>query len=223
MSMDAVPQGEMDRVLHSMGVEKYDPHVVTALNEYAKRLAGDLLCDARDYANHRGAGQDLDAADVQLAVKLSPVYTARAQPVDGAVKEVMDRVNRVPLSRLVNSDAFVIRYPSVSHPLLGETHTDVVSALQQRTYTLVPTTAAAPAPAPTTAINSSVSSHAPGDGDGAGMEVEGGGDITSASAEGNNSGASTLSAGGQGSLSLGVCDVAVVEATAAVVASEFQR
>jgi len=42
------------RILESMGIDKYDPLVPTALNEYATRLASELLKDARDYAAHAG-------------------------------------------------------------------------------------------------------------------------------------------------------------------------
>ena len=35
-----------------MGINNYDPLVITALNEYARRYAGTLLLDAQDYAEH---------------------------------------------------------------------------------------------------------------------------------------------------------------------------
>jgi histone H3/H4 len=39
-------------IIHSMGIHNYDPLVITALNEYARRYAGSLLLDAKDYAEH---------------------------------------------------------------------------------------------------------------------------------------------------------------------------
>ena len=39
-------------ILKSMGIQNYDPLVITALNEYARRYAGNLLTDAKDYAKH---------------------------------------------------------------------------------------------------------------------------------------------------------------------------
>ena len=39
-------------ILKSMGIQNYDPLVITALNEYARRYAGNLLSDAKDYAKH---------------------------------------------------------------------------------------------------------------------------------------------------------------------------
>lgn len=39
-------------IILSMGIHNYDPLVITALNEYARRYAGSLLLDANDYAEH---------------------------------------------------------------------------------------------------------------------------------------------------------------------------
>jgi histone H3/H4 len=39
-------------IIQSMGIHNYDPLVITALNEYARRYAGSLLLDANDYAEH---------------------------------------------------------------------------------------------------------------------------------------------------------------------------
>jgi hypothetical protein len=39
-------------IIQSMGIHNYDPLVITALNEYARRYAGSLLIDAKDYAEH---------------------------------------------------------------------------------------------------------------------------------------------------------------------------
>lgn len=39
-------------IIQSMGIHNYDPLVIAALNEYARRYAGSLLLDAKDYAEH---------------------------------------------------------------------------------------------------------------------------------------------------------------------------
>jgi hypothetical protein len=130
---------DMENLLESMGVHKYDPTIVTALNEYANRVAGDLLCDARDYANHRSAGPDIDVSDAKLAIKLSSVFASKAVPFESAGHQVMSEVNKIPLSKSVNSNNFFIRYPDAPNPLVEVP--DVVTGLMQRTYTLVPSTA----------------------------------------------------------------------------------
>ena len=207
-------------MLTSMGVQRYDPLVVTALNEYAERLTGDLLCDARDYANHRTAGHDLDASDIKLAVKLSRVYTARAQPVDGAVKEIMYSVNKVPLSTQVNSDTFIVRYPKVQHALLGEGHTDVVSGLRQRPYTLVPTRAATDVANPRRANTSSAGNSSSSNANPEGADGADGADMV---VQGHRGGLETGSVSVSVSVSLGSHEQTAASATSAVVASEFQR
>jgi hypothetical protein len=108
------------------------------LNEYAQRLAGDLLCDAQDYANHR-ASVEIDASDIQLALKLSKIYTSKAIGVERAIPDVQDAINKIPLNRLVNDKDFTVRYPKEKHPLIdSDEHPDVVTGLLQRTYTLIP-------------------------------------------------------------------------------------
>lgn len=129
---------EIERILTNMGI-KYDPLVVTALNDYATRIAGDILCDARDYANHRGAGPDLDVSDVKLATKLSTAYSARALPVEASSTQVQELINRVPLANQVNKEDYVLRYPKQKHPLVDVP--DMVTGLLQRTYTLIPSNA----------------------------------------------------------------------------------
>lgn len=39
-------------VLRSMGIQNYDPLVITALNEYARSYTASLLIDAKEYAAH---------------------------------------------------------------------------------------------------------------------------------------------------------------------------
>ena len=52
--MAAQPSDDVNfaSILKSMGIQNYDSRVITALNEYARRYAGDLLSDAMDYAHH---------------------------------------------------------------------------------------------------------------------------------------------------------------------------
>lgn len=124
-----------ESILKSMGVEKYDPMVLSALNEYARRIAGDILCDARDYANHRAA-VDIDASDIKVALQLSRSFKTRTVPEGAALKEAMDAVNKTPLAMLIDDKSYVIRYPKSSDYFVEGP--DPVSGLLQRTYTLLP-------------------------------------------------------------------------------------
>jgi len=147
-----------ESILKSMGVEKFDPLVLSALQEYSKRLAGDLLCDARDYANHRGAA-DIDASDIKIAVQLSKACKSRVHPAMSFVEEVGREINRTPLAPLIDEKQYAVRYPQVRDPFVEGP--DPVTGLLQRTYTLVPASGttgnAAPPLVAVTAIGSSES------------------------------------------------------------------
>jgi len=125
-----------ESILKSMGVDKFDPLVLSALQEYSRRLGGDLLCDARDYANHRGAA-DIDANDIKLAVQLNKACKSRVHPAMNFVEEIGREINKLPLAQLIDEKQYAARYPQVRDPFNGE-GPDPVTGLLQRTYTLVP-------------------------------------------------------------------------------------
>lgn len=149
-------------ILSSMGVEKYDPLVVQALRECAHTFAGDLLCDAKDYATHRGQ-KDVDVSDVKLALKLTQSMNVAVTPLEQQINSTKDMINRIPLSRLVCQDTYGARYPKerfYNKPNIGspggtkvgggetqergELIPDPATGLLQRRYTLVPGSVAYP-------------------------------------------------------------------------------
>jgi hypothetical protein len=69
----------------------YDPLVLSALSEYAKRLATDILCDAKDYSSHAGHA-DIEVSDAKLALKL---YDSRIAGVDTRLKHLHDMKNEL--------------------------------------------------------------------------------------------------------------------------------
>ena len=69
-SLDRKSESEIfESILKSMGVEVYEPNVVTALAEYARRFTSELLSDAKDYSNHAGK-TDIDSSDIKLSLEL---------------------------------------------------------------------------------------------------------------------------------------------------------
>jgi histone H3/H4 len=152
---DNSEDGAIEAILSSMGVDKpYDPLVVSALKECAHSFAGDLLCDAKDYASHRGKAE-IEVSDIKLAQKLTNSMNVGIGPLDKQISETKEIINKIPLSRLVCQDTYGARYPhervytkpSITSPgggagevadAGGELVPDPATGLLQRRYTLVP-------------------------------------------------------------------------------------
>ncbi len=164
MSDSAPTNDGIEPILASMGIESYDPLVVTALKEYAHTFAGDILCDATDYCRHRGKGE-IEVADAKLAMNLTKNLNVAVTPQERIINETRDMINRVPLQKLIPQDTFGPRYPkerlyatkvvtpSPAAPGLpapapitekGELLPDPATGLLQRRYTLVPGAVAFP-------------------------------------------------------------------------------
>jgi transcription initiation factor TFIID subunit 9B len=58
-----------ESLLKSMGIDNYDPNVLTALAEYAHRFTKEILCDSKDYSNHAGRSE-IEISDLNLAIEL---------------------------------------------------------------------------------------------------------------------------------------------------------
>lgn len=127
----AQQHAEIERILRSMGVDKFDPLVVSALQEYANRFASELVCDAKDYAAHAGHA-DVEIADAKAAVSLSSTYFLGPDPREKEALEKKQKVNKEGLASLVDAKIWT-RYPGVTDKAL-----DPSKALLQRSYTLVP-------------------------------------------------------------------------------------
>mmetsp|Transcript_8924 Transcript_8924/g.14835 ORF Transcript_8924/g.14835 Transcript_8924/m.14835 type:complete len:192 (+) Transcript_8924:147-722(+) len=111
------------RILESMGIDKYDPLVPTALNEYATRLASELLKDARDYAAHAGRS-DIEADDIKLAVKLSDSHCAGIDANENVQMHIQRQLQMKGLTQLADPESVLHRYPQ--------------DMLMQRTFTFIP-------------------------------------------------------------------------------------
>ena len=155
--------GSIETILSSMGVDNYDPLVVTALKEYAHTFAGEILCDATDYARHRGKGE-IEIADAKLAMNLTKNLNVAVTPQERIINDTRDMINRIPLHKLIPQETFGSRYPKermyttiISSPAAlpgqpapapvterGELIPDPATGLLQRRYTLVPGNVAFP-------------------------------------------------------------------------------
>jgi len=122
------------RIMESMGIdtELCEPNVAVALGEYARRFAGELMRDARDYATH-AKRSEIEADDIRLAIKMSDSHVTGVDPRLQIINKVADDINRKSLESMLPKENVLIRYPL-----------DLQDSLLQRTFTCVPGTQAYP-------------------------------------------------------------------------------
>eukprot|EP01039_Chlorochromonas_danica_P008553 gene8553-9426_t len=104
----------MIQILHSMGIEDFEANVPAALNDFARRLAAELLCDAQDYAVHAGRQHDIQAKDVTLAQRLSDGRLAGLDHRDQVLNDVRTAINKRSLTDFADPSAVLLRYPKAA-------------------------------------------------------------------------------------------------------------
>ena len=119
-------------ILHSMGIDQYEPQVIQALSEYARRITSELLCDAKDYSNH-AQKNDIDNDDMDLAIKLSMHRRSGIAANTEIMNKFARTINSQDLSELIDKERVLIKYPRKLH-----------ESLLQRSYTYIPGSQAYP-------------------------------------------------------------------------------
>eukprot|EP00603_Paraphysomonas_imperforata_P013942 CAMPEP_0114460006 /NCGR_PEP_ID=MMETSP0104-20121206/5512_1 /TAXON_ID=37642 ORGANISM="Paraphysomonas imperforata, Strain PA2" /NCGR_SAMPLE_ID=MMETSP0104 /ASSEMBLY_ACC=CAM_ASM_000202 /LENGTH=180 /DNA_ID=CAMNT_0001632683 /DNA_START=103 /DNA_END=642 /DNA_ORIENTATION=+ len=117
---EATKQSVMD-ILKSMGVTEYDPAVLVALEEYGRRIATDLLCDAKDFSVH-ASRKKIDIEDIKLAIMLKDKKKKMASPLIKAQQDAQINQQELPPFPADGSTINPANFPS----------------LQTRPYTFVP-------------------------------------------------------------------------------------
>ena len=128
-------------ILHSMGIDQYEPQVIQALSEYARRITSELLCDAKDYSNH-AQKNDIDNDDMDLAIKLSMHRRSGIAANTEIMNKFARTINSQDLSELIDKERVLIKYPRKLH-----------ESLLQRSYTYIPGSQAYPDEFTSTDIN----------------------------------------------------------------------
>ena len=105
-----------ESMLKMMGVDNYDTAVITALSEYTRRFASEILTDAKDYSQHAGHSE-IDIADIKLAINLLDSRTTGINNKLKCIHEAADDINSRPLP-LINTDNLL---GIQSHDLLRRT------------------------------------------------------------------------------------------------------
>lgn len=118
-----------DALLKVMGVENYDPTVLTALSEYARRFTSDILSDAKDYATHAGRSE-IDISDLKLAITLFDSRTTGINVRTKCLHDAAEEINSRPLPPISVSTGSRLSLPS--------------NDLLNRAYSLVPGSEAYP-------------------------------------------------------------------------------
>jgi len=119
-------------ILHSMGIDQYEPQVIQALSEYARRITSELLCDAKDYSNH-AQKNDIDSDDMDLAIKLSMHRRSGIAANTELMNKFARTINSQDLSEIIDKERVLIKYPRKLH-----------ESLLQRSYTYIPGSQAYP-------------------------------------------------------------------------------
>lgn len=101
------------------GLEDVNSNVPAALNEYAKRLASELLIDAKDYANF-ASRNDITARDMKMAIRMHDITVAGAASI--AKQELNNEINQTRLPDI--PDTYTYTWPEDGH-LLVQPHTYV--------------------------------------------------------------------------------------------------
>jgi hypothetical protein len=76
-------------------------------------FTSELLCDAKDYCNHRVASSgkrgELEVGDVKLAIRLNDAPTFGADPKDVIINETRDEINHQNLLELLDTDRIAVK------------------------------------------------------------------------------------------------------------------
>ena len=116
-----VNESEMfEDILKSVGIdglEDVNTNVPAALNEYAKRLASELLIDAKDYATF-ASRNDINTSDMRMAIRMHDITVAGAAST--AKQELNNEINQTRLPDI--PDTYTYTWPENGH-LLVQPHT----------------------------------------------------------------------------------------------------
>ncbi|KAJ3057370.1 Transcription initiation factor TFIID subunit 9 [Rhizophlyctis rosea] len=101
-------------ILHSMGVEDYEPRVIPQLLEFVHRYVLDILGDAQlfaDHANHK----EIDLDDVRLAVEGRVEHSFTSPPGRDLLMDIAAETNKTLLPPI--SEKHGLRLPKEQHLL----------------------------------------------------------------------------------------------------------
>ncbi|OQS01669.1 hypothetical protein ACHHYP_00426 [Achlya hypogyna] len=98
----------MKRILESMGVDKYEPRVVTQLLEFVHRYATEVLVDAQEYSQFANK-PEIDADDIRLAAMSRLNHTYAQLPSRELMMELAEKRNAIPLPLIPNE--YGVRLP----------------------------------------------------------------------------------------------------------------
>eukprot|EP00037_Helgoeca_nana_P001419 m.26749 g.26749 ORF g.26749 m.26749 type:complete len:257 (-) comp11836_c0_seq1:1671-2441(-) len=104
---------EVLTILKAMGVTDHDPRVVPQLLEFSFRYIGDVLDEAKRYAEHRtNEGDDvkMNKDDVRLAVQAKLEMSCSGPPPRELLLDIARKKNATPLP-LVADDKYGVRLP----------------------------------------------------------------------------------------------------------------
>lgn len=112
------------RIMESMGIDEYEPRVVTQLYEFMHRFGTEVLLDAQElnaYANKKKLSTD----DIQLAMQSRLNHHYSPPPARELLLELAEKQNSIPLPLL--PEHFGLHLPPIEYQL-SNTHLTLSSS-----------------------------------------------------------------------------------------------
>ncbi|KAJ5067180.1 taf9 RNA polymerase ii tata box-binding protein (tbp)-associated factor [Anaeramoeba ignava] len=99
--MDNLPQDArvIEQILHSMGIEEYDPQVLPQLLEFIQKYTSEVLEKAQKYAQHAKRNQ-IEESDVTLAITNQVAYSFQKPPSRKLLADFAKARNAVPFPQI---------------------------------------------------------------------------------------------------------------------------
>ncbi|KAG7401984.1 Transcription initiation factor TFIID subunit 9B [Phytophthora boehmeriae] len=105
----------MRQLLESMGADKFEPRVVSQLQEFVHRYVTEILVDAQEYSMYADK-QTIDADDVRLAIASRLNHHYAQVPSRELMMELADKRNSIPLPPISNE--YGVRLPPIQYQLI---------------------------------------------------------------------------------------------------------
>ncbi|KAF0694413.1 Aste57867_14710 [Aphanomyces stellatus] len=107
----------LKHILDSMGVDKYEPRVITQLLEFIHRYTSEVLVDAQEYSSYANKSS-IDADDIRLAAMSRLNHNYAQMPSRELMMELAEKRNTIPLPPIPSE--YGVRLPPVEHQLTAE-------------------------------------------------------------------------------------------------------
>ncbi|RLN58912.1 hypothetical protein BBJ29_000195 [Phytophthora kernoviae] len=115
MGIEPLDVVAMQQLLESMGADKFEPRVVSQLQEVVHRFVTEILVDAQEYSMYADK-QTIDTDDVRLAIASRLNHHYAQVPSRELMMELADKRNSLPLPPISNE--YGVHLPPTQYQLI---------------------------------------------------------------------------------------------------------